>query len=369
MNGYFDNASTSFPKPKEVGEWIAKYLANGGTYGRSGHHKSFEVVKVVENVRNMLSAKLGIEKPENLVFCSSATESVNTILNGFNFKYRRVLVDSMSHNAVMRFLAHLHDTIGLEYSFLPHFDDGLIDIDGLETIADSCIDLVIVNHASNVNGVIQNVSEIKLAIGNIPLLVDASQTAGKVYINADIWGLDYLFFTAHKGLLGPTGIGGFYMKDPETIQPYKYGGTGSNSVSELMPRFMPDKFEAGTPNSMGLFGLLGALIANVISLHSREDLLFLIERIKQLDNYLVFCAQNPTNQSELFSLTHKIISNDELAFILDIKYNIQVRSGLHCAPLAHKTLKSELQGAVRFSISPYHTKDDFDSLYDVLKSI
>lgn len=369
MNGYFDNASTSFPKPKEVGEWIEKYLATGGTYGRSGHRKCFEVAKVVENTRDLLSSLMGISRPENLIFCSSATEGSNAILGWFTFKNKRVLVDSMSHNAVMRPLHHLKQTIGLEYFFIPHFSDGLIDVERLKSMVDSTIDMVIVNHVSNVNGVVQNISEIRHAIGNIPLLLDGSQSAGKVQIKTNEWDVDYLFFTAHKGLLGPTGVGAFYAANPASLVPYKYGGTGSNSESELMPSYNPDRFEAGTPNSLGIFGLYGTLMANTTSVHSQNDFLHLLGRIKQLNSYEVYCARDIENQSELFSLRHKKRSNDELAFILDNDYNIQVRSGLHCAPFAHKALNTFPNGSVRISISPFHTKVDFENLYNVLESI
>ncbi|WP_320053107.1 aminotransferase class V-fold PLP-dependent enzyme [uncultured Acetobacteroides sp.] len=369
MNGYFDNASTSFPKPKEVGEWIEKYLASGGTYGRAGHRKSIEVARVVEETRDLLSSLMGIAEPENLVFCSSATEGSNAVLSGFAFKNKRVLVDSMSHNAVTRPLHHLKESIGLECSIVPHFSDGLIDIDQLKSMVDSTVDMVIVNHVSNVNGVIQNIREIKNAIGDIPLLLDASQSAGKVPVKANEWGVDYLFFTAHKGLLGPTGVGAFYANNPSNLPPYKYGGTGSNSESELMPPYNPDKFEAGTPNSLGIFGLYGALTANLKSLHSQEDFYLLLEKIEQLKAYEVYCAQNRENQSELFSLRHRGKSNDELAYVLDRKYDIQVRSGLHCAPFAHKALGTFPNGSVRFSISPFHTTLDFENLYNVLEGI
>ena len=369
MNGYFDNASTSFPKPQEVGEWIDRYLANGGTYGRAGHRKSIEVARVVEETRDLLSSLMGIFKPENLVFCSSATEGSNAVLSGFSFKNKRVLVDSMSHNAVTRPLYHLKEYIGLEYSIIPHFSDGLIDIDRLKSMVDSTVDMVIVNHVSNVNGIIQNVNEIKNAIGGIPLLLDASQSTGKVQIKTNEWGVDYLFFTAHKGLLGPTGVGAFYASNPTVLSPYKYGGTGSNSESELMPLYNPDKFEAGTPNSLGIFGLYGALVSNLSSLHSQDDFYLLLEKIKQLESYEVYCAQKRENQSELFSLRHRSKSNDELAYILDSKYNIQVRSGLHCAPFAHEVLGTFPNGSVRFSISPFHNKYDFENLYNVLEGI
>jgi len=369
MNGYFDNSSTSFPKPKEVGEWITRYLSTGGTYGRSGHHKSFEVAQVVENTRDLLSSMMGIGKPENLVFCSSATEGANTILKGFQFKHKRVLVDSMSHNAVTRPLHYLKEAIGLEYDIIPHFNDGLIDVDGLKSMVDFSVDMVIVNHVSNVNGIIQDINKVKKAIGDIPLLLDASQSAGKVCIKADNWGVDYLFFTAHKGLLGSTGVGAFFACDPSTLSPYKHGGTGSNSESEFMPSCNPDKFEAGTPNSLGIFGLYGALSANVIPAHSKDDFRLLLKRIKLLSNYEVYCAQDFENQSELFSLEHKVKSNDDFAYILDSTYNIQVRSGLHCAPFAHKALGTFPAGSVRFSVSPFHTPEDFENLCSILEEI
>lgn len=369
MNGYFDNASTSFPKPPEVGQWIDRYLKGGGTYGRSGHRKSFEVARVVEDTRDRMAALLGISNAENLVFCSSATEGANTLLQGITLKHKRVLVDAMSHNAVMRPLFHLRESAGVEYSTIPFHVDGTVDVEGLSKMMNSSIDLVIINHASNVNGIVQDIPSIKKVIGDVPLLLDTSQSAGKVDICADNWGVSYLFFTGHKGLLGPTGVGGFYASNPDLISPFKYGGTGSNSESEQMPSYNPDRFEAGTPNSLGIYGLYGALNASIKALHKPDDFVDFLSAVKALKQYEVYCAGCSAKQTELFSLVHRTKSNDELAFMLDQDFDIQVRSGLHCAPSAHKALGTFPQGTVRFAASPFHSKDDFEYLYRTLESI
>lgn len=370
MNGYFDNASTSFPKPKEVEESICDYLLNGGTYGRSGHHKSFYVSKVVEHTRNILAQKIGIKRVENLIFCSSATEAANTVISGINFSSKgRVLLDSMSHNAVARPLFKQHNRNGVQIENLPHLADGELDIEQLKKMDITGVELIALNHVSNVNGVKQRIQQIKELFPDIPMLVDVSQSVGKEKIDAETWNVDYLILTAHKGLMGPTGVGGLYLKDPSTIEPLKYGGTGSRSDSLDMPDFTPDRFEAGTPNILGIFGLNGALISSITPSHCQSDFLDFISEIKRLNSYHFWGATRPENQAEVFSLTHRSLGNDIITYRLDTEFDIQVRSGLHCSPLAHQAIGTFPHGTVRFAPSMYHKPEDFEHLLSVLSQI
>lgn len=370
MNGYFDNASTSFPKPEDVGRSILSYLSLGGTYGRSSHQKTFYVSKVVEDTRSLLAKQLGIANSENLIFCSSATEAANTIIQGFPFSSKgKILLDSMSHNAIARPIFRKYQQQGILMQEIPHLSDGLIDIESLGRVDTKNVELIVVNHVSNVNGVKQNVQAIKEYFGNIPLLVDVSQSVGKESINASLWNADYLVFTGHKGLLGPTGVGGFYAKNTALIDPFKYGGTGSLSESLAMPNFSPDKFEAGTPNVLGIFGLNGALNSKLEPFHSRSDFEDFLSEIKKLKFYKFFGAIDFANQSELFSLCHQNISNDDFAFRLDREFNVQVRTGLHCSPMAHKAIGTYPHGTVRFAPSIYHRPEDLDRLLAILFSI
>lgn len=369
MNGYFDNAATSYPKPQGVAEWICKYLSTGGSYGRAAHSKSHEVSKVVELARDMLASKVGVSNPENLIFCSSATEGANVLVMGLLKPKMRVFVDAMSHNAVMRPLQFLKSKLDLEVVFFPCFSDGFIDTSRISPSMANDIDFAIVNFVSNVNGVVQDIESIKAALGNVPIMLDASQAIGKLDFSVEKLGVDHLFFTCHKGLMGPTGVGCYYSKCLASMQPLKYGGTGSKSSSLEMPDFLPDKFEAGTPNILGIYGLVGALKDNVSKGHTKSDFLELISNIGRLPGVTLYGASDASRQSDLFSFCHSTLPNDDIAYRLDKQYNIQVRSGLHCSPLAHKTLGTFPSGLVRCSSSTFHTAGDLQYLYQSLKEI
>lgn len=366
MNCYFDNASTSFPKPELVTTFISRYLSEGGTYGRSATNKNFEVAKCVEECRDALASILGISFPEKLIFASSATEGANVLLKSFPYRHKKVLLDSMSHNAVARPLFYLSEKIGLEIEILPALNDGLIDIKTLALIDLSNVDLIIVNHASNVNGIVQDIDSIKKIADKVPVLVDASQSVGSVNINVESSGVDYLFFAGHKGLMGPPGIGCYYARDFDNFEPYKHGGTGSNSENLSMPNFLPDRFEAGTPNLLGIYGLRGAIESKITANHSLNDFHNLLKEIKGMSSFQLYAAECIENQIEVFSLTHKTRPVDELAFKLEKEYGILTRSGIHCAPLAHKRLGTFPNGTVRFSLSKFHTTEDIENLIRVL---
>jgi cysteine desulfurase family protein len=368
-NGYFDNAATSFPKPKKVGNEILRYLNDiGGPYGRSFYGRAFEVSGVVEDVRFLLSEKFRTNA-DNLVFTSNATTAINTVLKGLDLRNKEVLISPLEHNAVMRPLKILEENCGVNIRILPSFNDGFIDINKIESLLSEKTALVIVNHQSNVNGVVQHITQIKRVIKDIPILVDAAQSAGHVELNIDRDNLDFVAFTGHKGLLGPTGTGGLFIKNPELLCPLIDGGTGSKSESFEMPIFMPDKFEAGTPNIVGIFGMLGALSADVENNHSNGDFCQLINEIRKIEGYSVVCADSLNRQGELFSITSEFTDCSTLGRLLYDKYNIQTRIGLHCAPMAHKFLKTYPHGTLRIAPSVYHTANDFEILVEALKSV
>lgn len=222
---------------------------------------------------------------------------------------------------------------------------------------------------SNINGVIQPVSELKKMFNDSLVLVDGAQSLGHVPVSLDEWGVDFFAFTGHKSLLGPTGTGGLYIADPESLPALIHGGTGSNSESSMMPAFLPDKFEAGTPNITGIFGLNGALTHKPAPMHSHNDFMTLIDSIKALPGYTVYCADNEKSQGELFSITHETLDCSELGYALYEQFGIETRVGLHCSPLAHKRLGTFPGGTVRIAPSIYHTADDFAQLIKALKTI
>jgi len=359
---YFDNSATSFPKPPEVGTFIQNYLAVGGTYGRSGYPRAAESTALVEQLRDKLAVTFGIGQPEKIAFCANSTQAINTILRGIKFGKQEILISPLEHNAVTRPLEMMRKTSGVRFHVIANHKDGLIDIEGLKKQLNSRIGMVVVNHQSNVNGLVQPIAEIKKAIGDIPILVDASQSAGGIPIDCNQYGIDYLAFTGHKGLLGPTGIGGFYARDPESIEPLIFGGTGSNSSSYDMPLSLPDKFQAGTPNMVGAAGLLGALFANITVQHSRSNFVEMLHHLNCIQGLVLFCANEIENQGETFSFRYTNENPGNTAFRLYQLFGIETRSGLHCAPLAHATLGSLPHGSVRVSLSPFHTLKDLEYL-------
>ncbi len=274
---YFDNSCTSFPKPVQVAEYISRYLnETGGTYGRAAYERTMNVSRVVEECREMLGDFMGTQDYGNIAFTQNATHAINVILQGLNLKDAHILISPLEHNSTGRTVHMLKDKYGIEYDILPCYPDGQIKTDEIKKHIKANTKLLVICHESNVNGLIQPVEEIKKQAGEIPVMIDATQSLGNTPVKIDEWNIDYLAFTGHKALLGPTGTGGFYVKHPETISPFIYGGTGSFSEHLEMPPFLPDKFEAGTPNIVGIYGLLGALKHMPETCHTKDDIKELI---------------------------------------------------------------------------------------------
>ncbi len=370
-NGYFDNGATSYPKPPECAEYIARYLSEcGGTYGRGSYERVLRATDMVERCRERMAEIMGVAEPASVTFGCNASFGVAVILRGFDFRHGRVLISPLEHNAVTRELEMLRQTMSLTVEVAEHSRDGAIDIPRLKAQNIDAYDMVIVCHQSNVNGLTQNLDGISEAVGGrAPLFVDMSQSLGHVEPRLDDRNVDFAIWTGHKGLLGPTGVGGCFIRNHEKVRPLVLGGTGSNSDSYEMPNRVPDKFEAGTPPLVPIAGLLGSLENRPENRHSRNDFHALLERCKAIKSLTVLCADDTAMQGELFSVVCDKMSVAMLNHRLWHEYAIECRSGLHCAPLAHKTLGSMPHGSVRISPSPYHTKEDFDALATALEEI
>lgn len=251
--------------------------------------------------------------------------------------------------------------LGVETRQLPADESGLIQLD--DSINTDDIDMIVVNHQSNVNGVIQPLEQIAAwaAKRGVALMVDTSQSLGELPIE-----VDYAIFTGHKSLHGPTGTGGFYARNPDKIATMIHGGTGSRSESLDMPDNYPDRFEAGTPNMVGLVGLCAALENPPVAEHTKNDFRELLDNIK---GYKIYKSTDQQQQGELFSLTHPTIQPSEIAHRLFTDHGIECRSGLQCAPQAHRTIGTFPSGTLRISLSPYHTRDDLQYLLMALESI
>ncbi|NLF97578.1 MAG: aminotransferase class V-fold PLP-dependent enzyme [Candidatus Riflebacteria bacterium] len=367
---YFDNAATSFPKPPQVAAAIATYLnEGGGSYGRSSYPRAFSASRTIERLRDRMSEIIGTSLAENIVFTSCATMALNTVIRGFAWKHRRVLHSALEHNAVMRPLFMLQQKHGIELITMPAHSDGSIDLAKLSQCDFSNIDLVVVNHQSNVNGVIQPLEKLRALLGDIPILVDTSQSLGNTPVKADEWGLDFVAFTGHKSLLGPTGTGGLFMRNPALVESLIYGGTGSASDSYEMPTNMPDRFEAGTPNLAGLHGLLAALENKPECQYQRQDFVNLLTDLRKISNLSVYTASDIEWQGPVISMTCSHLEPGAFGERLYQEFGIETRIGLHCAPLVHRHLGTFPTGTVRFAFSPYHQRKDFDYLLEAVRKI
>ena len=370
MNLYFDNCATSFPKPAAVAEAMGRHLnETGGTYGRSAYPRILNSTRLVEQCRDQLAGWMGTREAGNIIFTANATTALNLMIQGIGKKGGHVLTSAMEHNAIARPLEHLRQLGLIEWELLDSAPDGTILTENIAAKLRPNTILVAVCHMSNVNGMAQSPGEIKKAIGEIPLLVDASQSLGSHPVMVDEWGVDFLAFTGHKSLLGPTGTGGAFMRNPEMVEPLLYGGTGSGSESLSMPSFVPDRFEAGTPNITGIHGLNAALQNRPVAQHSRDDFAALLQEVKRNPNYKVRCASDFELQGKLFSVVHQSLSSSELARRFYEEYGIESRAGLHCAPLAHRHLGSFPAGDCRFSLSPYHTPEELNFLAKAIHDV
>ena len=371
---YFDNAATSYPKPAAVAEEITRYLNTvGGPYGRSFYNRALDVSRTVEECRELAAVFLGAGDADRLVFTANATQAINIVVKGLHLEGCDVWISPMEHNAVTRPLKFLEDRGLISIKILPSKAGGLIDTDALPAVDFSRAGLVALCHVSNVTGLIQPVEHITAALRasgcKAPVMLDASQSAGHIGIEADAWGLDYVAFTGHKGLLGPTGTGGLYMKDSSGLEPLINGGTGSRSDSWDTPDFLPDRFEAGTPNIAGIFGLGGALNNRPEPHHGRDDFLSLLDAAETIDGIILHAAPSRDMQAEVFSITadREGVTPSDLGMKLYRDFGIETRLGLHCAPLAHRSIGTFPDGTVRISPSDYHSPDDFARLIEALE--
>ncbi|MGL5690280.1 MAG: aminotransferase class V-fold PLP-dependent enzyme [Bacteroidales bacterium] len=371
-NTYFDNASTSFPKPKKLVEAMMQYTSYfGGTYGRSSYNKVQLSTTMYEIARTQLAILMDVEEDEKVFFTMNATMASNTLIQTYPFtKDTKVWVSPLEHNAIMRPLYEMSNRIGFKIQVLPHEQGGKIHLEALKKMDKSDFDLIIVNHISNVSGLIQPVAELgEWCDTDIELWLDCTQSLGAVKCKLDKWNVDAAIFTGHKALMGPTGTGGFFVRNPDKHTHFMYGGTGSNSHSYLMPNTYPEKFEVGTPNMIGVIAL-GHVVPNLPrKKYTRKAFRELIERLESNPKITLYSDSAPDSQSSVFSFTHAEYTPSELSELLYKEYDIQVRSGMHCAPLAHKTLGTYPNGTVRVSLSPYHTNKELIYLAECIEAL
>ena len=380
---YLDHAATSWPKPPEVLKAMTEVLEQaGGNPGRSGHRLSIASARVAYGVREDIARFFGISDALRVVFTGNATHALNLALGGILKPGDRVVTSSMEHNSVMRPLRALEQR-GVLISVVPCATDGSLNPVELEKAIDSYTRLVVMTHASNVVGTLLPITEVAQVVHRYGafFLVDAAQTAGAVPINMLSMGIDLLAFTGHKELQGPTGTGGLVIGDNidvNQIEPLTYGGTGSRSESEEQPPDLPDKYESGTANVVGIAGLGAGLRwitdrgISMLRAHQQRLTRIILEDLSVLPNNKVYGTRNPESSTSVVSFTATGKRVSEIGMRLDEEFGVLTRVGLHCAPAAHRTIGTFPDGTVRLSSGVFTTveeiKEAIRAIGKVLKS-
>ena len=376
---YLDYAATSFPKPEGVVAAVMDYMTRvGASPGRSGHQLAAEAARIVFGTREALAELLGVGDSRQVILTAHATEALNLALTGLLRQGDHVVITSMEHNSIMRPLRHLRDTRGVEVTTVQADSAGRVDPAAMGRAVTHRTRLVVVNYASNVVGTLQHMAEIREAAGpNVLLLADAAQVCGAVPVDMQAAGLDLLAFTGHKSLLGPPGTGGLCIRPgvEAEIEPLIRGGTGSRSESDEMPEVLPDRFESGTRNGPGIAGLGAAarflLERGVSNIRHHEVELTgrLLEGLRRIEGLSWYGPEDPRERLATVPLNIVGMSPTDVAALLDKRYGILVRAGLHCAPQAHRTIGTFPGGALRLALGWCSTEEDVDAALAALAEI
>ncbi|WP_312563482.1 aminotransferase class V-fold PLP-dependent enzyme [Anaerospora sp.] len=360
---YFDNAATSLPKPPAVGLAILEAINTFGGAGRGGHPASLAATRCIFRARKAVAELLG-STADQTVFTSNATESLNIAILGLLTPQDHVITTVLEHNSVLRPLYKLRSQ-GMGLSIIGIDQKGNLDYDGFYRSFRPNSKAVVCTHASNLTGTVTNLDFVAdfCKKNGLLLIVDASQTAGVLSVNADKLGIDVLCFTGHKGLLGPQGTGGICVRKGLAVMPLKVGGSGFHSYSEIHPEGMPEALEAGTANGHGIAGLLAGveyiLKTDMAVIRNKELELTRLFRqgIETVAGVRIY-GDATVPHAPIVTLTISSMDSGEVGDRLASNYNICVRTGAHCAPLAHVALGTQKQGAVRFSFSSFNTEEE-----------
>ena len=380
---YFDQASTSFPKAPGVAKAMYAYLTSLGTnVNRGCYEDAYAAEETVFNTRKLLAQLFHFPLTKNVILTGNITQSLNMLLKGLLRPGDHVLVSSMEHNAVMRPLVQLSRD-GISFDRIPCRRDGTMILEQAEAMIRPSTKAIITLHASNVCGTHMPLAE----LGDICrrhhlfFLADTAQTAGIFPLDMEQLHIDGLAFTGHKGLRGPQGTGGFLISGQlaDQMEPLISGGTGSVSHTEEVPSFLPDRFEPGTPNLPGIFGLHAALKEltplSMEQIRTKELSLtgYFLEKLMELDpsekHIRIIGRKDLSMRSAVVSIQTLDEDMASVAWHLDHDYHIMTRVGLHCAPNAHKTLGTYPAGTIRFSFGPQNTNNDIDFCIRALKEI
>lgn len=379
MEVYLDNASTSFPKPKVMADAMYDYIINvGGNSGRGNYSNSYESNKLILLTREKIADFFNYNKSENVIFTNNITSSLNILIKGILKQNDHVISTTLEHNSVLRPLLECSNLLNVNVDLVNSSKDGFINPIDIKNKINKNTKLVIISHASNVVGSIQNIEEIGAICkeNNIFFIIDTAQTAGMIKVDMQRCNANAIAFTGHKSLLGPQGIGGFIIDDSlnDECSSILSGGTGSLSHSLNQPNFLPDKFECGTLNSPGIVGLSNSIDfinkEGLETIYSKNFYLRskLYEGMLNIDGIKLYGNTDFSKYTTCISFNYKSFDPAEVSYFLECN-GIKTRSGLHCAPLAHKSIESYPGGTIRFSLGYFNTEEEIDYTLSILNNI
>ncbi len=373
---YLDNAATTMQKPEAVIRAVTDALCTMGNAGRGGHDASLDASRIIYDTRERLAQLFHAEIPKQIVFTMNSTESLNIAIKGIIEKGDHVITTALEHNSVLRPLYEMEEK-GAELTILSSDRQGRIDYADFEKNIKANTKAIICTHGSNLTGNlvdIKRIGEIAKKHG-ILFVVDASQTAGVFPIDVQEMHIDILCFTGHKGLLGPQGTGGMYVREGVAVKPLLSGGSGVQTYSKTHPAQMPTALEAGTLNAHGLAGLRAAVGylqevgLDAIRKKEQELMWHFYEGVKEFPGVRIYGDFSTKERCAIVTLNIRDYDSSEVSDALAMHYGISTRPGAHCAPLMHQALGTVEQGAVRFSFSHFNTMEEVDTAIAAIREL
>ena len=373
---YMDNAATTMQKPQQVIDAVAAAMCSMGNAGRGAHAASLGAARTIYDAREKLACFFHAENPKQIAFTMNSTESLNIALKGVLNPGDHVITTMLEHNSVLRPLYELQEK-GTELTILKSNPQGTLDYEDFEKAIKENTKAIVCTHGSNLTGNlvdVKRVGEIAKKHGFL-FIVDASQTAGVFPIDVQEMGIDILCFTGHKGLLGPQGTGGIYVREGLTVRPLLCGGSGVQTYNKKHPSEMPTALEAGTLNRHGIAGLDAAveylMETGIDTIREREqDLMWrFYEGVKDIPGVKVYGDFSTRERCAIVTLNIGDYDSSEVSDELLMTYGISTRAGGHCAPLMHEALGTVEQGAVRFSFSHYNTDEELNTAIQAVKEM
>ena len=376
---YLDNAATSFPKPETVYRALDAFARSSlANPGRAGHKMALAAEHALDDARHRLNRFFNGKAPERFVFTLNGTDALNMAMKGVLADGDHVITTDLEHNSVSRPLVALADAGRIALTRVAADGSGTVDPDAIKKAITPKTRLVALTHASNVLGTVQPVAEIGRIVReaeSVLFLVDAAQTAGVVPIDVQALNIDLLAAPGHKSLLGPTGSGFLYVGARAKLRPWREGGTGGDSSTPVQPSEYPYYLEGGTPNVLGVAGMVAGLdfveerTPDAIREHEVMLCDRLREKLEEAGGFEFYGHRDPARRVGTISFRAEAIPAPELGGILDQAFDIAIRPGLHCAPYVHRSLGTFPEGTVRVSPGPFTTVDDIDQLVEALKEI